>query len=285
MQVRQSAGLNQPQLKALRKLSDICQRKDGGKLRIYWNIIRKKRYIPGDFLVVSDRKLIAYLGIFIFNDGEAEVTALVNPKYRRKGIFKELLKRGKGLVRPLGAKKLVFCCPHKVPAAMACLKKSGATHRHSEYDMLWRNNTELDYTEKPDFSKRFATIDDLEAMVDMDVACFHATHEKVNFHFSNNFKESNREAWMLYHNEDIVGKIHFRYDEDAAFIHNVCIKPELQGKGYGSYFLKQALNYLISNDHKRIRLDVEAVNEGALSLYKRLGFAPTQIYEFWEMPI
>ena len=87
MKIMQSAGLDRPKVNALRKLMEICQKKDGRKIRIYWNLIGKKRYISGDYCVVEDNKLIAYLGVFIFNEGEAEVTAVVNPKYRRRKIF------------------------------------------------------------------------------------------------------------------------------------------------------------------------------------------------------
>lgn len=285
MKVVQSAGLDRPKLNALRKLMAICQKKDGRKIRIYWNIIGKERYIPGDYCVISDRNLVAYLGAFIFNDGEAEITAVVNPKYRHQGVFKELLKRAATMVKPFGTNTLVLCCPYNFPPAQACLKKYNATHRHTEYDMRWKNETVLDFSENPDFHTRLATVDDLEDMVAVDAVCFNASPEKVKIHFTNNFRESNREAWLLYHGDEFVGKIHFRYDDDAAFIHNVCIKPEFQGKGYGSYFLKRALNYLTKGGHRCIRLDVEAVNEGALSLYLRLGFIATQIYEFWEIPI
>jgi len=284
MKIMQSAGLDRPKVNALRKLMEICQKKDGRKIRIYWNLIGKKRYISGDYCVVEDNKLIAYLGVFIFNEGEAEVTAVVNPKYRRRKIFTELLRRAASLVFPFGTKKIIFCCPYQFQPAMACLKKYRATHRHTEYDMLWKK-TPITWTENPSLTKRIATEEDLEEMVALDTLCFKATADKVRFHFTNNFKDSNREAWLLYHDNRFMGKIHFRYDEGMAFIHNVCIKPEEQGKGYGTHFLKEALLYLTKEGHSCIRLDVEAVNEGALSLYQRLGFVATQIYEFWEVPL
>ena len=74
----------------------------------------------------------------------------------------------------------------------------------------------------------------------------------------------------------LVGLIAFYFDRKrhSAFVSNVSIIPDLQGKGVGSamfeYFQEQML--LAKYAIKKIELEVRADNTGAVSFYEDFGF-------------
>lgn len=286
MLITESSGLNPIELKALTQLVARCQVVDKQGMRIYWTLIDKARPLAGDICLYSEEKeLIAYLGVFLFNQGEVEITALVAPEYRRQGLFKQLLNKALVLIKPLAIKTLIFCCPAQVQSNRAYLAKYQASHRVSEYDLLWQPNNKLNLIANTDYKKRLATAKDLQAIVELDALCLEDDPDKLYFHFSHNLTEANRQIWLLYDKDQFIGKIHLHFLDEAVVIHNICVKPEFQGKGYGYYFLGLILAELNQAGHKIIRMEVEAPNNRALSLYLRLGFVITEQYDFWELPI
>lgn len=60
----------------------------------------------------------------------------------------------------------------------------------------------------------------------------------------------------------------------CAWIEEVYIKPEFQGKGYGSACIKAILD-TYKGKVKRFKLEITPANKGALALYERLGFSLT----------
>lgn len=284
MKLFQFGGLDSNHLKALAELVDRCQVIDKTSVRIYWNLISTPRTIPGDLCLFNDdNRLIAYLGFFHFNQDEAEITALVDPDYRQSGCFNILLARAHELFNALGLERWIFCCPLKNQATERLLLKYQAQLRLSEYDLLWDPTTPLLRPTNPAYQKRLATYGDLDELVRLDALCLGDAPDKIRYHFSANLREPNRQTWMLYDQVHFVGKIHLHFQEDTVFIHNICIRPEYQGQGYGNYFLSDILCDMIDSNQLRIKMEVEALNERAISLYIKLGFKIIAHYEFWEV--
>ncbi|MBW4839450.1 MAG: GNAT family N-acetyltransferase, partial [Paenibacillaceae bacterium] len=56
-------------------------------------------------------------------------------------------------------------------------------------------------------------------------------------------------------------------------IHDFCVLPSHQGRGYGREMLAQTVRLLLAQGRSRIRLSVAADNRSALELYRKTGFA------------
>jgi mycothiol synthase len=70
-----------------------------------------------------------------------------------------------------------------------------------------------------------------------------------------------------------VGTIQVLRDlENRGAIQNIAITPDHRHQGIGTALVKRALSNLKSQDIPRALLEVTAQNNGALRLYKRLGF-------------
>lgn len=72
---------------------------------------------------------------------------------------------------------------------------------------------------------------------------------------------------------DIVG-IWFgaNLDKDDFYLLDVSVHEKCRGKGIGSFILENSLILARVKGCKRVVLDVDLENEGALRLYKRIGF-------------
>lgn len=69
-----------------------------------------------------------------------------------------------------------------------------------------------------------------------------------------------------------------KYSHEAGglelWLEELYLRPEARGKGLGSAFFEFLRTYAASLDARRLRLEVEEENTGAMRLYARMGFTP-----------
>ena len=70
----------------------------------------------------------------------------------------------------------------------------------------------------------------------------------------------------------VAGFCAFWFVFDEIHINNVAVRPQFRGCGIGTALLHHVLSEARRLGAKRATLEVRASNEGALRLYKRLGF-------------
>ena len=86
------------------------------------------------------------------------------------------------------------------------------------------------------------------------------------------------DAFVFEENETVVGYalLARTWSQEAGgetlWIEEIYLEPDARGKGYGSAFFR-FLEEKYAPEAKRFRLEVEKENEGAVSLYQRMGFA------------
>ena len=85
------------------------------------------------------------------------------------------------------------------------------------------------------------------------------------------------DAFIFEENEAVVGYalLSRTWSQEAGgeviWIEEIYLEPSARGKGYGSAFFR-FLKQEYAPGAKRFRLEVERENEGAVSLYERIGF-------------
>lgn len=67
----------------------------------------------------------------------------------------------------------------------------------------------------------------------------------------------------------------------VAWLEELYVRPEFQGKGLGSEVFKFVDEYYAGRI-SRIRIEVEPDNEGALRLYRRLGYSELPYYQMFR---
>lgn len=284
-QLVKTSKLGKNELRDIKKLVTICAKEDKFITKIYWNILQDRK-IPefDDFLYYQDGNLVAYLGLFVFKENEAEVTALVHPKNRKEGLFNRLFDEA---MRELTLRKigtgLLLCNRGKEPAE-TIFKKLNAKYSHSEIEMEFKKPAELEGI--PTIELRDTGEADVIDLAKMDSACFGTDFDKMVYRFFNGLKEKNRVVWMAVLNGTDVGKVHIRYDEGRrAYIHDLCVPPEQQRKRIATSMVIAAIAKLKSLGYPNIFLDVEESNPNAIALYEKTGFEISAIHDFWRHEI
>jgi ribosomal protein S18 acetylase RimI-like enzyme len=251
--------------------------------KIYWNIIREKRALPSDLCCFKDNQLIAYLGFFLFNSDEAEISAVVDPYQRQQGLFRKLFNRTIEQLSRYRINRYTFPCATQSLATKQCLISLGSKFDHVEYRMTYSANCTDNHIEKPRLKLRKATLNDTALLANIDSVCFNNEYSITLERFHSAIKARNRIAWVAYLDDKCIGKIHVRFDPNALFLHDICIIPGQQGKGYGTEMMKLALNKLSKYKHRTIWLEVEADNGSAIQAYKKCSFEISVAYEYWKL--
>ena len=66
-------------------------------------------------------------------------------------------------------------------------------------------------------------------------------------------------------------------DEAVMVLHTLTIDPDFGGRGLGSRFVKFYEDYALSRNSPYLRMDTQAINLPARSLYQKLGYAEIDI--------
>ncbi|NIF58757.1 GNAT family N-acetyltransferase [Enterobacter sp. Ap-916] len=77
------------------------------------------------------------------------------------------------------------------------------------------------------------------------------------------------------HDSQAVGYLWFSLEDNSAFLSDIMLIPEFQGKGMGRDFIRAFLNELASQGAFEVELRVSPDNQRALNLYKEFGFRIT----------
>jgi ribosomal-protein-alanine N-acetyltransferase len=78
---------------------------------------------------------------------------------------------------------------------------------------------------------------------------------------------------VLEHNRAVAGYGIFAVEQERAHILNLCVRPELQGRGLGTQLLTHLLTLARRRGARYALLEVRPSNYAARDLYRRMGFA------------
>lgn len=84
--------------------------------------------------------------------------------------------------------------------------------------------------------------------------------------------QANYPAWVLQVDGRIGGYFLMSVAAGEAHVLNVCVAPELQGRGYGRALLHSLLKIARARRVDRVFLEVRPSNAGAIALYDAEGF-------------
>ncbi len=282
-QLTKVSKLYKTDLRAIKNLMDLSTHTDGFKTKFYWNIIYDRQTSEfNDLLYSIDGNLAGYLALFTFKIDEAEISAVVHPKYRRQGIFKKLLAEAALELRQRRLPRALFICHQSATTIAHYLKSLGAQYLYSQVEMTAMHDPVQ--KELPTVELRLAGIDDVVTLAKIGAESFGSPFLEVLQRFIENMKDRNRKAWLVSVHGENIGKIHVRYEADkTAFIHDLCIMPKHRGQNYAMAMILQTMQLLKNEGYKVITLDVEYHNKGALKLYERCGFETTAAYDFWHV--
>lgn len=117
-----------------------------------------------------------------------------------------------------------------------------------------------------------------KVMLEEDLAEVHAVEKSANrFPWSiKNFSDSidaGHYAWVYCDPYDvIIGFAIVQLVMDEAHLLNICVRPDLQGQGFGRRILEHIIDHAKSRSAALLILEVRRSNQRAQNLYQQFGF-------------
>lgn len=103
--------------------------------------------------------------------------------------------------------------------------------------------------------------------------------EKIFFDVQNSdsilasLDSNNLDYFLLFCDEKLVGFLECSVVLDEAELYEIAIASNFQGKGYSNILMQYFLDFCDSKNVSTIFLEVNKINNKAISLYKKFGFA------------
>lgn len=279
--------INDEECRRIEKLKDICIEKEDIFLKLELeyklNMSQSHREEPfknaNEFLYYSGDTLIGYLGICNFAGETGELTGMVHPLWRRKGVFTRLYNLAVEECRRRGFKKVLLVCDNRSSSGLAFIKSVGAVYAFSEYEM--KNYSNYASVGVDDVVLRKAKNSDVHEMARQDNIYFGDTGRTIAM--PEEEEKRDRITYMIELGSAIIGKIRVDFSDDEGFISGFGILPEYRSKGYGRQALRFALYILNQENIHNAALEVSAENKNALNLYKSCGFTESSVTDYYEV--
>lgn len=277
--------LDEEDYEAIKNLEVICyeEQMTNLKLELHFKMRRRKNNVKSknmtEFLYYQNEILAGYLGICNFHGTSVEVSGMVDPKFRRKGIFRKLYLIAKEEWQRIGPSEVLVLCDHTSLSGLAFIENLGGEYGCSEYKMCVKKKA-LAVTPSSVIKLRLATSEDSAEIQRQSSIYFgdleEEAEEKLPVEVDDNFA-----SYMAEAEEKIIGKIHICVTNNEGFIYGVGVIPEFRGKGYGRGILCSALNILKKENVNNIYLEVETENKNALGLYESCGFEEISVMDYY----
>ncbi|MBU3144034.1 GNAT family N-acetyltransferase [Clostridium sp. CF012] len=282
--------LNKEQYKAIKSLEAVCyeKQKTNLKLELDFKMHQRKNSIKNkimaEFLYYDNEILVGYLGLCNFHGTSVEVSGMVHPEFRRKGIFKKLYLLAQEEWQKLCPSEVLVLCDHTSLSGLAFINSIGAEYGSSEYKMCLNNKT-LEDMPNHVIKLRVATNEDnIEIERQSSIYFGFPEKEADNKEDIENISIQVDDNFISYIAElagEIIGKVHISTTDNEGFIHGFGVLPEYRGKGYGREVLCLAMDILKKKQVDNIFLEVATENKKALGLYESCGFEEISVMDYY----
>lgn len=250
-----------------------------------------------EFLYFDGPRLIGYGGICGYGAPglPPEITGMVHPDYRRRGIFTLLYQLTAAECRRRNARSALLLCDRKSEAGQRFVKTVGAVFHHAEVEMFLRRDCpasgetrqggirlrKATNADAPEIARQNALYFDTAARE--ETATGTAAEEEILL--PEDEEKRGMTIYLAVKDGRVVGKVHLQRSAAIGAIYGLGILPEYRSRGYGRAVLREAVGKLKEENAPAILLQVDAKNEKALRLYQSCGFEESSVMEYYEAEV
>lgn len=223
---------------------------------------RPDRHFKSFFLYYEGEKLAGELFLFLTGENCAEITAIVDPACRRRGIFTKLLGYACEELDRYGIKERFFVAEPDCRAAKGAIEHLGLVADHYELEMEYEDSvkentghieTDTGHKKTADTSKN-SKAKNCSITFDADENTYHAIIEN-----------SEDKAVISVANAYIAGP--------NVYIYGVETDERYRRQGYGRKIMAELIERLKEDlPGRNIRLQVSSLNNPAVEMYRNIGF-------------
>lgn len=260
-----------------------------------------------EFLCYDKSRLVGYAGALSFAGSEPEVSGMVDPAYRRQGIFNALTWFVIQELSKRQVSSMLLLTDRASNAGQAFVKKQETVLDHTEYEMFLKMPWEISLTDdmKKGIRLRKATNQDVDEVARQNAIYFVQEGQASDGQTGANpassetseaaserriLPEEEEERGMTIYLAEVgdrttIGKIHLDFRIGQGGIFGLGILPEHRNKGYGRALLLSGIEVLLQEGAEEVYLQVNAVNENALKLYLSCGFEVTSTMDYYRLKL
>jgi ribosomal protein S18 acetylase RimI-like enzyme len=280
-------GLTKEDLRDIGNLNDICNDVESLNMKLNWDMLETRPdNIGDDYFYFIEDKVVGYLGMYGIEKTEIEITGMVHPDFRGKGVFTEMFKAARAECVKRGIEKILLISERRILSGSSFAKALDSKYSFSEYRME-RENHFAEGSLKHGILLRAAKEEDCELLARIDVAAFGAKEEQgaeeAEAEEVSRKKKNWQSSFIGEYQGTGIGKLRIVNEDGNIGIYGFGVLKELRGRGYGREILSLAIQEILKQSPKKITLEVACENERALNLYKSCGFEVTTIYDYYEI--
>lgn len=288
--VRKQA-LSREEIGEVEQVAQACNDYEQLDMRVDWLDIRPEFFgNMHDYLYYEGGKLAGYLFLKRNGTSQKEVTVMVHPEYRRRGIATHLLNAAIDECRLQQTRKLILICEDGSQSGRAFLATTRASHDFSEYKM------KLDeFHESYSFDDRLAVqeadMSDLDALVTIVAEGWQRHPDEVRESVAFNLREPTCRVYIARFggNElscgEPVGALRVYEFPREMGIYGFIVRPDYRGRGYGRQILEETIRFTRERSPKPIILEVDTENTTAINLYRSCGFETVRTYGYYGIDL
>ncbi|GHT55800.1 acetyltransferase [Spirochaetia bacterium] len=272
-------NISNEQILEINNLVNLCEKYDNTKTCIQMDhFLNHFKDLKSWILYYNKEELIGIVSIFAPMINEAEISICINPKYRKKGIAKELMETAHKNLEEFNIGTILYVCDRNSKNGMEIIKNKGFTIHHTEYTMKYIKQPQENNNQR--IIIKMANESDMEIMINILLDAFGGNYEETKGFIASSIKSESRKGYIGIKDNKNIGIAFVGYDKDIS-INTVGIIKEEQNKGYGKELIKSIINQLDYNN-RDIIIDVDSNNINAYKLYKNVGFKEIMTIDYYQ---
>jgi len=253
----------------------------------------------------DEEEIVGFLSVFAPEAETAEITAMVLPERRRRGIFAALLGSAEAALRSAGYRSLLFVRDAASAPGGAVIAgwgaRRGAVLDHREFSMVLGAASGAAGKERlpsgpaalPRIKVERGGRGDLEDLVALSVLAFGDDEAESRGFLETTLAIPARTILVARaadgprdgESAGALGMLSVFVEGEIASLNALVVRPDARRKGIGSLLLDRGIALAEEKGATRIGLEVDALNRGALGLYLRRGFAVVSEEEYWRVAL
>lgn len=275
MRIEATTRLDGAQKELLHRLENACNTADGTAFEIFAsNVFNVYPQQNAFYFCLEGETALGMLNVYADSPDLAELTVLVAPQYRRRGVCTELLAAATQELEHFGYRKVRFKTDEAFAPAAEILQRRGFVPDGREYLMVAQPGAAAP---QGSVTVRLAQEADVEALAALQGEAFGEEPETARRYVKETLAGSQQALYVAEEAGRLAGCASVDLAGRYAYVYGLCVAADMRGRGVG----KAMLRGVLAQQTRLAALHVEAGNAAALRLYEGAGFRRQAVQAYW----
>ncbi len=274
--------LKTEQLQEIEALEKACVQVEPLQPKLNWDMLAQPQASQSLYLLAyREGVLVGFLGLYAIDPtgGEIELTGMVHPDYRRRGIFGKLYAVALAEIKARKIPRVLLIAEQAAAAGTHFAQAVGGQYTVSEYRMCFSGALAPAFP-RHGLRLRKANRQDFDVLQQLDAVSFGSAMAELPPETAERYYGSTYVGEL---DGKIIGKIGIDRERAAGYIFGFGIRPECRGQGFGRELLGLMMLRCMEEQIRPVLLEVAVTNEKALTLYRSCGFEVMTVYQYYQI--